>query len=78
MQVERRQLPRSGLRGEPPREEVTSLILGAYGEMPGLSLTLPQAARLFGLPETTCRVVLEDMVRERRLRRLLDGRYARV
>lgn len=75
--IERRQLPRTGLRGEPPRAELTSLIVGAYREMPGLNLTLGQAARLFGLRDTTCQVVLDDLVRERHLRRSLDGRYSR-
>jgi hypothetical protein len=37
-------------------------ILGEYTEMPGLSLTLPQAARLFNLDKTRCAHLLEDLV----------------
>ena len=46
--------------------------------MPGLILHLKQAARLFGLRETTCRIVLEELVRQGRLRRALDGQYLAV
>jgi hypothetical protein len=51
------------------------LILGTYAEMPGLSLYLNQAARLFGLREATCTVVMNDLVREGALRRSADGQY---
>jgi hypothetical protein len=43
--------------------------------MPGLSLHLNQAARLFGLRGTTCQIVLEDLVRRGSLRRGEDGQY---
>jgi hypothetical protein len=76
--AERRRTPRDPMSGEPPRTHLRSLILGAYREMPGLSLTLVQAARLFGLRDSTCQVVLEDLVRDGRLRRSPEGRYARV
>jgi hypothetical protein len=74
--VERRRLARGGEGGEPTRSHLTTLILGTYREMPGLSLTLQQAARLFGLRETTCQVVLDDLVYAQRLRRAVGGRYA--
>jgi hypothetical protein len=64
-----------GINGEPSRSHLISLILGMYAEMPGMSLHLPQAARLFGLREPTCSVVLDDLVREGRLRRSRDGQY---
>jgi DNA-binding IclR family transcriptional regulator len=51
------------------------MIVGTYREMPGLSLSLNQAARLFGLRETTCRVVLRDLVDAGLLRRTRDGHY---
>jgi predicted transcriptional regulator of viral defense system len=50
-------------------------MLGAYREMPGLILHVRQAARLFGLREETCRIVLEDLMRDGRLRRSADGQY---
>jgi hypothetical protein len=43
------------------------MIMGTYREMPGLSLDLNQASRLFGLRESTCRVVLNDLVSDGRL-----------
>jgi hypothetical protein len=51
------------------------MIVGAYQEMPGLSLLLPQAARLFGVRTRTCQVVLDDLVSDGRLRRTSDGQY---
>jgi hypothetical protein len=51
------------------------MIVGTYREMPGLSLDLNQAARLFGLRETTCRVVIDDLVNDGRLCRSPDGQY---
>jgi hypothetical protein len=74
--VERRRSPRESPRGEPGRAVLESLIVGTYREMPGLILTLPQAARLFGLRDVTCRVLFTDLVRQGRLRQLKDGQYA--
>ena len=50
-------------------------ILGAYREMPGLILHAQQAARLFGVRDETCQVVLTDLVRAGKLRRASDGQY---
>jgi hypothetical protein len=63
------------VHGEPARAHLITLILGTYAEMPGLSLHLHQAARLFGLREATCQVVLRDLVRDGRLRQSADGQY---
>jgi hypothetical protein len=49
------------------------MILGTFREMPGLSLHMNQAARLFGLRRGTCEVVLDDLVAQGRLRRAADG-----
>jgi hypothetical protein len=51
------------------------MILGSYREMPGLSLSLAQAARLFGVSRVTAGVVLGDLVRREKLDVLRDGRY---
>lgn len=75
-QSERRLRRRDAIIGEPPRRQLESLIAGTYREMPGLSLQLAQAARLFGLRLSTCQVVLDDMVRLGALRRTPDGQYA--
>jgi hypothetical protein len=72
---ERRRSARGGVHGEPTRAQLIALILGSYAEMPGLSLHLHQAARLFGLREATCQVVLSDLVRDGRLRQSADSRY---
>jgi hypothetical protein len=73
--LERRKAKRGGVRGEPSRAQLTALVLGTYAEMPGLSLHLHQAARLFGLREATCVVVFNDLVRDGHLRRSPDGQY---
>jgi hypothetical protein len=62
---------------EPPRWHIESMILGTYGEMPGLNLSLRQASRLFGLQPTTCGLVMEDLVRRGKLRRSPDGQFLR-
>ena len=76
--AERRRTPRVPSKGEPPRAQLTSVIVGAYREMPGLNLTLDQAARLFGLRDNTCRVVLDDLIKDGKLRRSIAGRYVGV
>lgn len=73
--VERRRTSRGGPQGEPERVQLNALVLGTYAEMPGLSLHLHQAARLFGLRDRTCEVVLGDLVREGRLRQSQDKQY---
>jgi hypothetical protein len=45
--------------------------------MPGLSLTVPQAQRLWGLEDSTCRTLLEHLVEARFLRRTPHGRFIR-
>ncbi len=37
--AERRRTPRVPSKGEPPRTQLTSVIVGAYHELPGLNLT---------------------------------------
>jgi hypothetical protein len=63
------------VNAEPERVHLAALILGTYAEMPGLSLHLHQAARLFGLRDRTCEVVLNDLVRDGRLRQSQGGQY---
>jgi DNA-binding IclR family transcriptional regulator len=61
--------------GEPNRLFLVSMILGTYRELPGLTLHVNQAARLFGLRIATCRIILNDLVRAGQLRRAADGQY---
>ena len=73
--LERRRSPGGGVHTELDRVHLVALILGSYGEMPGLSLHVHQAARLFGLRDRTCEVVLNDLVRDGRLRQSPDRQY---
>jgi hypothetical protein len=72
---DRRRVPRDTVRGEPARMKLVRIIEGTYREMPGLDLTITQAARLFGLRESTCRLVFEDLSRAGSLQQSEDGRY---
>jgi hypothetical protein len=72
---DRRRGNRGAPFGEPTRQQLTDTILGCYNDLPGLSLHLPQAARLFGLRLRTCESVLNDLVRAGRLHRAHDGQY---
>jgi hypothetical protein len=72
---ERRSRPRDTISAEAPREQLVSMIKGTYREMPGLRLHVPEAARLFGLRLTTCRIVLEALVHDGTLRRTDEGQY---
>ena len=46
-----------------------------YVEMPGLSLTLPQAQRLLGLDGVTCQTLLRDLVDSGFLVSTSNGRF---
>jgi hypothetical protein len=73
--VDRRRSARGTPTGEPSRSDLVTMIEATYREMPGLGVHLNQAARLFGLRDRTCEVVLDDLVRDGRLRRSADGQY---
>jgi hypothetical protein len=53
-------------------------IQAEYREMPGLSLTEPQARRIWQLDRETCAEVLNLLVRAKFLRRNRRGMYVRV
>lgn len=74
---ERRRTPRGVPGFEPHRAQLVSTTLGSYQEMPGLSLFVHQAARLFGVSIRTCQLVLDDLVKDKRLRRDARGQYVR-
>jgi hypothetical protein len=50
---------------------------GEYREMPGLSLTVSQATRLWSLDSRTCDVILTMLVDRQILRRTAVGTYLR-
>jgi hypothetical protein len=74
--AERRVAARGGPGNEPDRPHLVSQVIGTYSEMPGLLLTLPQAARLFGVRRTTCAVIFDELVRCGRLRRTPENQFA--
>jgi hypothetical protein len=49
-----------------------------YAEMPGLSLTLPQAQRLWTADRPTCEEAFRRLIADRVLRRTSTGRFVRV
>ena len=62
---------------EPPIEQVIRRVQCEYLEMPGLSLTSAQAARLWGLERQACDVVLLTLERTGFLTRTAAGTYVR-
>jgi hypothetical protein len=70
-------------RGTKPRpiaglHEVLRRIESEYREMPALSLTAPQAQRLWGLDSTTCSFVLTTLIERGVLKQTAHGTYVRV
>ena len=49
-----------------------------YAEMPGLSITLPQAQRLWAVEQHTCQEALSRLVSRGVLRRTRNGRFIRA
>jgi hypothetical protein len=58
-------------------ETVARRVLAEFDEMPGMALTLRQAARLFGLDPDLCRVVLDALVDSAYLRQTNGGAVMR-
>jgi hypothetical protein len=59
------------------RDRLVCRIRAEFREMPGLSLTLPQARRLFGVSVDACDRILNRLAEEGLLRRRLDGTFRR-
>jgi hypothetical protein len=59
-------------------EDWIRVIRAEYLEFPGLSLTEPQAQRLWNLDRDTCQCVLDALVRQKFLRRTADAQYVRA
>ena len=58
--------------------ELLRRIEGEFREMPGLSVTAPQAERLFGLDSTTCSFVLMTLMQRGTLKQTASGTYVRA
>jgi hypothetical protein len=54
------------------------LIRSEFCEAPGLRVSGPQAARLWGLDADTCTALLEALVQTHFLRRTPEGHYAQA
>ena len=57
---------------------VVDRVRAEFVEMPGLHLTVPQAARLFGLDQGACRDVLDSLVGASFLRWTTAGAITRA
>ncbi len=57
---------------------VVERIRSEFLEMPGLQLTMPQAARLWGLDISACEQVVEGLVQSAFLRRTGSGAVTRA
>lgn len=64
-------------RSTPRFDELIARVRGEYREMPGLSLTVSQAQRLWGLEGATCQALLDRLVDTKFLRRTRHNRFVR-
>jgi hypothetical protein len=62
-------------RAIPATQGLLLRIQSEYREMPGLSLTAPQAERLWGLDSFTCAFILTTLIERRFLKRTVAGTY---
>jgi hypothetical protein len=53
-------------------------IQAEYAEMPGLSVTLPQAQRLWAADRVTCEAAFSRLIGRNVLRKTLKGRFVRA
>ena len=59
-------------------DQTLQRVVGEYLEMPGLSLSVSQARRLWGLDARKCEELLEELVGQHFLRRTPRGLYVRL
>ena len=57
---------------------LTRRVQSEYAEMPGLSVTMPQAQRLLDIDRATCALVFKALVKLGFLRQTAQGRYVRA
>jgi hypothetical protein len=62
---------------DPPASDASLFerVRGQFNEMPGLSPTLDQMVRLFGLEPDSCRRIVSVLIADGFLRLTSDGRY---
>ncbi len=59
-------------------QRVLERLRAEYLEMPGMKLTFEQVQRLCGIEQTTCKLVLDALVKDSFLRLKSDGTYVRL
>jgi hypothetical protein len=59
-------------------QRLVERVRGEFLEMPGLRLTIPQAARLWGLDRPSCEAVVDVLVQREFLQRTASGAVARA
>lgn len=59
-------------------DDIVRRIWAEYAEMPGLSLTIPQGQRLWGLDRTTCTSALDLLTSAGFLRKTVAGQFLRA
>jgi hypothetical protein len=64
--------------GKDTLPELMLRVEAEFGEMPGLSVTLPQAQRLWGMDYATCLAVFRVLTDRGVVRRTPRGQYIRV
>ena len=64
--------------GSETTQQLARVVRAEYAEMPGLSVTLAQAQRLWAVDEGTCRRVFDGLVARGVLRRTTKGCYVRA
>ena len=57
---------------------LTRRVQAEYSEMPGLSVTMPQAQRLLGIDRQTCAVVMRTLINRGFLKRTQKDTYIRA
>ena len=70
-------VPTGSGREPRPDDGILSRVSGEYREMPGLSLTPVQAARMWQMDAQACEAILCALVEQGVLRRRSDGAFVR-
>ena len=64
-------------RNATERDALVERVRGEFQEIPGLSVTLAQASRLFGISQEICERVLSSLVNEGCVHLTVNGYYRR-
>jgi len=56
----------------------TRRVQAEFEEMPGMTLTMPQASRLFGIEREICKMIVERLVRTSYLKWTAAGSFTRA